>query len=178
MNVRTRSVTQTRAVAHALASVLRAGDVVVLSGDLGAGKTAFVQGACAALGVVDPVTSPTFTIMHEYHAPVPVLHVDLYRIDTVNELHDLGFDEIVDGDHITFIEWGDRFAAALPPDHVVIELELPPAGDGGAADAEVDDRSADDRIVRVHAHGSGWHTRSRSIATSLAHYLHPDTGEG
>lgn len=168
MKIRTHSAAETRAVAGALATVLRVGDLVVLSGDLGGGKTAFVQGACAELGVSEPVTSPTFAIVQEYAGRVPVLHIDVYRLDKLQELHDLGFDELIDSGRITFVEWGERVAPALPADHVVVHLGLPPGDDVGD----------DERIIAVSVHGPNWSTRARHIATALAHYLHPDDESG
>lgn len=164
MRIRTRSVEETRAVAGELAAVLEPGDVVVLSGDLGGGKTAFVQGACAALGVVEPVTSPTFAIVQEYDGRWPIAHVDVYRLDTLQELHDLGFAELVDDDRITFVEWGDRVRAALPARHLDVAIGLPPG------DEVVDS----DRILTIAVHGPDWSVRSRRIATVLAHHLHPE----
>jgi tRNA threonylcarbamoyladenosine biosynthesis protein TsaE len=167
MKIRTHSVTETRAVAGALAGALRAGDLVVLQGDLGGGKTAFVQGACAELGVVDAVTSPTFAIVQEYDGRIPVVHVDVYRLDTMQEVHDLGFDEFVDAGRVTFVEWGDRIATALPPDHIVVRIDLPESHPG------VPEPAPDERIIRVSVHGPSWPARSRQLATALAHHLHP-----
>ena len=164
MKIRTHSVAETRAVAGALASALRVGDLVVLSGDLGGGKTAFVQGACAELDVVEPVTSPTFAIVQEYSGRVQVVHIDVYRLEKLQELHDIGFDELVDSGRITFVEWGDRIAAALPADHVVVDLSVPHGDDVGETE----------RIIAVSWHGPSWNIRSRQLATALAHYLHPD----
>ncbi len=168
MKIRTHSADETRAVAAALSNALQPGDVVALVGDLGGGKTAFVQGACRALGVREPVTSPTFAIVQEYVGRIGVVHVDVYRLDTLQELHDLGFDELIDGERVTFVEWGDRIQAALPADHITVDIGLPPG----------DDIDADDRIILVAAHGPNWGARARRIATALAHYLHPDPTSG
>ncbi len=167
MRIRTHSVEETRAVAGELAAVLVSGDVVVLSGDLGGGKTAFVQGACAALGVTEPVTSPTFAIVQEYRGRIAIAHVDVYRLDTLQELHDLGFDELVDDDRITFVEWGDRVIAALPSEHIEVAIGLPPG----------DDVAESERILTISVHGRDWSVRSRRIATVLAHHLHPEAAE-
>jgi tRNA threonylcarbamoyladenosine biosynthesis protein TsaE len=164
MKIRTHSAGETKVVAAALAACLGPGDLVVLSGDLGGGKTAFVQGAASALGVSEPVTSPTFAIVQEYSGRVPVVHVDAYRLESVQELHDLGFDELVDGDAVVFVEWGELVASALPADHLVVRLALPPG----------DDVEIDDRILTVEVHGPRWMTRTREVAHVLAHHLHPD----
>ena len=102
------------AVAADARPLLEAGDVISLVGDLGAGKTAFAQGVARGLGVEGPVTSPTFTIVQEYQGRLPVAHVDVYRLDTVQDLYDLGFDELVDDGRVTIVEWGDLVAPALP----------------------------------------------------------------
>jgi tRNA threonylcarbamoyladenosine biosynthesis protein TsaE len=120
--VRTSSAAQTRAVGAAIASCLAPGDVVVLSGDLGTGKTTIAQGIAAALGVTEPVVSPTFAIVREYEGRLPVAHVDVYRLDRVQELHDLGLEEIFDGTRIVLVEWGDLVTPVLPGDRVVVRL--------------------------------------------------------
>ena len=111
MIVQTASAEETRAVGAAIASCLGRGDVVVLAGDLGSGKTTIAQGIAGALGVTEPVVSPTFAIVREYDGDIPVAHVDVYRLDHMQELHDLGFEEIVDGSRVVLVEWGEK----LPP---------------------------------------------------------------
>lgn len=107
---RTATPEQTKALGAALAPALRAGDVVLLTGDLGAGKTQFVQGVAAALGIDDAVVSPTFNIVLSYEGGLlPLYHFDLYRLDDASELDDIDFYGIVEGDGASFIEWGDRF---------------------------------------------------------------------
>src|SRR6188472_4563051 len=122
MEIRSASPAETEAVAAAIAPELRAGDVVTVSGDLGSGKTTFVRGACRALGVAVPVTSPTFTIGHRYPAdPVDVSHLDLYRFQgfSAAEWGDL---EPYFEDAICFVEWPEAAAGALPPVRVSIRL--------------------------------------------------------
>jgi tRNA threonylcarbamoyladenosine biosynthesis protein TsaE len=112
----------TEALAAALAAELRPGDVVTVSGELGAGKTTFVRGACRALGVTEPVTSPTFTIGHRYEGIVPVAHLDLYRFQGVSaaEWGDL---EPYFEQTIAFVEWPEAGAEALPPPRARVRLE-------------------------------------------------------
>lgn len=114
----------TRALAAVIASALRRGDVVALTGELGAGKTCFVQGAARALGVERRVTSPTFVLVREYPGDIPVVHVDVYRLDVLQDVIELGEETILGPDHVTFIEWGDAVAALLPADRLEIELVL------------------------------------------------------
>ena len=125
----TNAVEGTRALGRALATVLRPGDVIVLTGDLGAGKTAFAQGVADGLGVTDRVTSPTFTIVQEYAGRIPVQHLDLYRLGSVQEVLDLGLDETVE-ERVTIVEWGDVALEALPDEHLEVVISLvPDAGD-------------------------------------------------
>ena len=141
MIVQTASAEETRAVGGAIASCLAPGDVVVLEGELGSGKTTLAQGIAGALGVTDPVVSPTFAIVREYEGDVPVAHVDVYRLDHVQELHDLGFEEIVDGSRVVLVEWGELVTPILPVDRVVVRVRL----------ADDDD---DTRVIDVSAQGS------------------------
>jgi tRNA threonylcarbamoyladenosine biosynthesis protein TsaE len=108
------SAAETEALAARLARGLRAGDVVSVAGELGAGKTTFVRGACRALGVAAQVTSPTFAIGHLYEAPIPVSHLDLYRLGGAG-LEDWGDLEPYFDGTITFVEWPEHAGAWLPP---------------------------------------------------------------
>jgi tRNA threonylcarbamoyladenosine biosynthesis protein TsaE len=122
LDVISRAPDETRKVGAALAELLVPGDVVSLTGDLGAGKTAFVQGAARALGVQEPVTSPTFVLVRQYRGDVPVHHVDVYRLDRVQEVLDLGFEDLLDPSGVVFVEWGDAIDALLPNDHLRVEI--------------------------------------------------------
>ena len=146
MIVRTESAAQTRAVGAALASCVEPGDVVVLGGDLGSGKTTLAQGIAAALGVTEPVVSPTFAIVREYEGRVAIAHVDVYRLDHIQELHDLGFEEILDGTRVVLVEWGELIAPVLAGDGARITVRLEP-GTGAHDDDDV-------RIIDVSVTGS------------------------
>ena len=105
--------------------------VVALAGDLGAGKTTLAQAICAGYGVTEPVTSPTFAIVHRYEAPrSPVYHLDLYRLDRPAELVNIGWDEIVMSNALVIVEWPERAGDLVPADHVPIDLELVADDDG------------------------------------------------
>ncbi len=153
---------ETRALAATVADALRPGDVVSLTGELGAGKTCFVQGAAAALGVAERVTSPSFLLRREYGGRVPVLHLDVYRLDTLAEVVDLGYDEALDRRRITFIEWGDAMSPLLPPDYLEVEFRLPPPEAAGGTDA-----GAEPRHVTVRARGADWSRRLGALAAEL-----------
>lgn len=110
----TRAPEETRDTARALAAGLPAGSVIALIGDLGAGKTCFVQGLASELGVTQPVTSPTFTLVQEYAGHRPLYHLDLYRIGDPAEVLDLGFEDMLEGLGLTVVEWADRAPHLFP----------------------------------------------------------------
>jgi len=106
----------------ALGSLLCAGDVIALSGDLGAGKTQLVKGVARGLGVDEPVTSPTFNLMLVHPGALPLYHFDLYRLERSDELEEIDFYAVLEGDGVSVIEWGDRFPEALPHDHLLVSI--------------------------------------------------------
>ena len=114
--MRTSSPEETRGVGKEIARLLRPGDIVALTGNLGSGKTQFVGGVCSGLGVQVHATSPTFTMINEYEAPFgKVVHIDLYRINAPSELRELGIEEYFNDRCICLIEWAETIAALLPP---------------------------------------------------------------
>ena len=154
LQVRTSSVDGTRAVAAAVAGLARSGDIVVLAGEMGAGKTAFAQGFGAALGVDQPITSPTFNLVHSYPlAEVTFHHADLYRLGTQHELDDLALGELADDRGIVLVEWGDVVEAAFG-DHLAVRLDV------------VDDEDA--RLISVRATGPTWAARWEALSAAVA----------
>ncbi|HEX6311084.1 MAG TPA: tRNA (adenosine(37)-N6)-threonylcarbamoyltransferase complex ATPase subunit type 1 TsaE [Acidimicrobiia bacterium] len=149
----TTSADETARLANAVASVLRPGDVVVLAGGLGSGKTTFAKGLGAALGVTEPMVSPTFTLVREYEGRIPLVHVDVYRLDRVQELHDIGLDELLGEQAVTVVEWGDLVAAFLPAERLDVHFE-PGPGD-------------DDRTITFALRGPSWRARDEAIAAAL-----------
>jgi tRNA threonylcarbamoyladenosine biosynthesis protein TsaE len=156
----TTSVDGTRDLGAAVAGLARAGDVVVLAGDLGAGKTAFVQGFGRALGVGERITSPTFTLVHVYEGRLPIHHLDVYRLEQLAEAVDLGLPEMLDDGGVVLIEWGDEILPVLPNDLLEVRLTLGP-GD-------------DDRTIALRPVGPRWSARSRALGEAVA----PWTGGG
>jgi len=153
--VTSRSVAETEALARRVAAVLHGGDVVLLAGDLGAGKTAFARGLGGGLGVGATVVSPTFTLARVYEGRLRMVHVDVYRLDTVHELLDLGIDDLADGDAVTVVEWGDVVSAEFVPDRLEVALEF-----------VVEEPDA--RCITVSARGTAWATRAAQLEAALS----------
>ena len=147
--------TATEALAAALAAQLRPGDVVWLHGELGAGKTAFAQGFGAALGIDQPITSPTFNLVHSYPlGHVTLHHADLYRLGTQHELDDLALPELADDRGIVLVEWGDVVEAVFG-EHLTVRLD--PTDDDDMA-----------RLITIHATGPAWAARGDAVRAAVA----------
>ena len=116
------SAEETLRIGAELGERLLPGDALLLTGDLGAGKTTLTQGIAMGLGVVERPRSPTFVMATEYHGRLPLYHLDLYRVDELAELGDLGLDEYLNGDGVTVVEWADRAPNVFPPHGLWIEL--------------------------------------------------------
>ena len=121
-----QSVEDTQSLAEMLGRLLTGGVVIALIGDLGSGKTAFVQGLARGLQVPAEyyITSPTFTLINEYPGRLPLQHVDLYRIDRPEELDEIGLHDIMRGDGVTVIEWAERILSELPKERIQIHFEM------------------------------------------------------
>lgn len=117
-----RSVEETQAVGEALGARLGPGAVVACVGELGAGKTCFLQGVARGLGVTTDVTSPTFVLVNVYRGRMPVYHMDAYRTESLLEVVDLGLEEMLDGDGVTLIEWADKVRPLLPARAIVVRI--------------------------------------------------------
>jgi len=120
-----RSASQTRKLGACLASLLKPGDLILLQGPFGAGKTVFAQGIAAGLGIEEAVTSPSFTLVNEYRrGRLPLFHLDLYRIGSPAEALELGLDEYLEGGGVAVAEWPDRVEAAFPHEHLLIRFAV------------------------------------------------------
>ena len=161
LTLTTTSPDETQAVAAALVPFIRPGDVLLLGGELGAGKTAFTQGLARAAGVDEVVTSPTFTLVRPYATTIgaELLHADVYRLEQLREVIELGLPELLEEGAFAVIEWGERAAPALAPDalHVLIEH--------GAGDA--------DRTLTVRPEGGAWNERWPRISAALGKAAQP-----
>lgn len=118
----TKSPEETASIGYKLGSLLKAGDILCMDGDLGAGKTTMTQSITKGLEVDDYVTSPTFTIVNEYMGRVPVYHFDVYRIGDVDEMYDIGFDEYIHSEGVCIIEWSKIIEEILPENRLEIKL--------------------------------------------------------
>ena len=154
-----QSIADTHGVAAAIAQLSRTSDIIVLAGEMGAGKTAFAQGFGAALGVDEPITSPTFTLVHTYDTGrVTLHHADLYRLDKMSEVSDLALHDMVDGDGVMLVEWGD-VASELLGDHLEVFLR------------HDTDHADDERSIVIHSVGTQWASRLERLKTSLTLWL-------
>jgi tRNA threonylcarbamoyladenosine biosynthesis protein TsaE len=158
--LRTAAPDQTRALAGTVAGACVPGDVLLLVGDLGAGKTTFAQGFGVGLGVTEPITSPTFTLVRQY--PVDgdgrvrtLVHADLWRLDHLHEIVDLGLGELVEDGAVALVEWGDAAEPVLGSDALAVEL--------AAGDADGDD----ERVITVRPSGRRWIDRWDALAGAL-----------
>ncbi|MDE0065493.1 MAG: tRNA (adenosine(37)-N6)-threonylcarbamoyltransferase complex ATPase subunit type 1 TsaE [Acidimicrobiaceae bacterium] len=148
----TSAVEQTRLLAGAVAGLVDDGDLLLLVGDLGAGKTAFTQGFAAALGVSAPVTSPTFTLANRYEGRLIVNHLDVYRLEDLVEARDLAIPELLE-QGVTLIEWGQMILPALPTERLDVSITF---GDGD-----------DDRLIELRAVGDSWIARKSALRTAM-----------
>ena len=124
LHLRMESVQETMKFGQGLGQQLTGGEVLALTGDLGAGKTVLTRGIAAGLGIpMDQVSSPTFTLIQEYRGAISLIHVDLYRLDGPSDISTLGLEEYFTPNTIVLIEWADRFPQILPSDHIAIRLE-------------------------------------------------------
>lgn len=123
MNIITNSEKETYDVGYKIGKLLKKGDVISLNGDLGAGKTHLTKGIAAGLEVDDYITSPTFNIVNEYQGRLPFYHFDVYRIDDIYEMYEIGFDEYLYGEGVCVVEWGDMVEELLPKDKIYIYIK-------------------------------------------------------
>jgi tRNA threonylcarbamoyladenosine biosynthesis protein TsaE len=155
LELRARTAEDTREVGEAMSASLRARDAVVLPGELGAGKTTFVQGVARGLGIEDQVSSPTFTLVKEYRGILDIAHVDVYRLERVQDVVDLGLDELGDGEGVLLVEWGDAVEDLLPDERLRVELTT-------------EDLVSDVRRLRVSALGASWQERWGALEVAVA----------
>jgi len=151
--VSTSSPEQTADLARVLAERAVAGDVLILVGDLGAGKTAFSKAYGKALGVEEPITSPTFALAREYQGRLPLHHLDVYRLEHMSEVLGLDLPDLLDSGGVVLIEWGDAIVQMLPPDYLSLRFTF------GDAD--------NDRSIEFSPVGERWCARESAIADAL-----------
>ena len=170
LELRVQSLGETHAVADVLAGLSRRGDLVVLSGEMGSGKTAFAKGFGAALGVTEPITSPTFTLVHSYdlppgpHGAKALHHADLYRLERTAEVADLALEELADDAGIVLVEWGD-VVEALFGDHLSVHLAVD-VDEFDQSDIDAGDENV--RLVEISAVGPSWASRWSRVLEGCA----------
>jgi len=156
ITVVTKSVDDTRAMGAEVAALTTPGDLLVLAGELGTGKTAFTQGLARGLGVAEPVTSPAFVLVRSYDGRIPLNHIDVYRLDHIQELVDLGIAELTDGEGVSVVEWGDVVLPVLPADYLELRFEH----------GEDDDH----RAVVIDAAGASWVPRMSALGAAVGRW--------
>jgi tRNA threonylcarbamoyladenosine biosynthesis protein TsaE len=126
ISIKTHSADETRKLGQKIGTLTNQPLIIALSGDLGSGKTAFVQGLAMGLEVPDEyyITSPTFTLINEYPGRLRLIHVDLYRLDSIADLEDLGLDERLYDQAVIAIEWADKLSDSLPASHLAVNMEI------------------------------------------------------
>jgi tRNA threonylcarbamoyladenosine biosynthesis protein TsaE len=122
MTFHTNSESETESLGRALGETLTPGAVLALFGGLGAGKTAFVRGVARGLGIASRVSSPTFTVVNEYPGKIPLFHFDMYRLQSADELFELGWDDYLERGGVAAVEWSENAADCLPPDAASVRL--------------------------------------------------------
>lgn len=153
---RTNDTEGTIELGRTLGSLLREGDVLILTGDLGAGKTQLTKGIAAGMGIDDDVTSPTFNILMVYEGPdMPLYHFDLYRLEHEDQLEDTGLYDLLGGDGVCVIEWGEQFAEQIGPDRLDVYLSR--------LDDEAMAGEEPPREIRLEAHGA----RAQELVSEL-----------
>lgn len=161
----TTDVEGTRSLAGAVAGLCVPGDIVLVAGDLGAGKTAFAQGFGTALGVDEPITSPTFALLRQYPCgdrPVrTLLHADVYRLDHLQEIVDLGLGELVEDDGVAVVEWGDMAEPVLGSGSLTVHIVCPAGPDGAGTDEDI-------RSIAIAPIGTAWDGRWERLVAALA----------
>ncbi|MDQ4108660.1 MAG: tRNA (adenosine(37)-N6)-threonylcarbamoyltransferase complex ATPase subunit type 1 TsaE [Actinomycetota bacterium] len=163
----TETADRTREVGRVLAGLLQPRDTVVLTGDLGAGKTTLVQGIGRGLGVKDHIASPTFTLVREYTGRLDVAHVDVYRLERVQDVVDLALDELGSPERVLLIEWGDVVQDLLPEDRLRVQLTT------DRADEET-------RRIMISAQGRSWVARWERLEGAFEPFraIDPDAPAG
>ncbi|MDK2807062.1 MAG: tRNA threonylcarbamoyladenosine biosynthesis protein TsaE [Thermoanaerobacterium sp.] len=124
MSFKTKSPNETEKIGFKLGNLLKRGSIVLISGELGVGKTVFTKGIAKGMGIDDYVTSPTFMIVNEHLGDIPLYHFDVYRIDDYTELYDIGYEEYFYGDGVCVIEWPEKIKPLIPKENIFIRMNM------------------------------------------------------
>lgn len=142
MEIKLKNLQETKLFGIKLGKLLKAGDILCLNGDLGAGKTTLTKSIGLGLEVQGYITSPTFNLINEYDGRLKMYHFDVYRLNNVDDLYDLGFDEYFYGDGVCIIEWADKIEGVIPKERIVLDIEN---GD-----------DIHERIIKIHGEGASF----------------------
>lgn len=152
----TKSGDDTKELGAQLSTLVGPGDVLLLSGDLGAGKTTLAQGFGRGLGITEPIVSPTFTLVRSYRGRLRLVHCDAYRLDRLSEVEDLGLAELLEDGAVGIVEWGEVVAPTLPADYLEVHMEM------GDAD--------ETRRLRARTVGPSWASRHGALKAALSRW--------
>ncbi|MXW42804.1 MAG: tRNA (adenosine(37)-N6)-threonylcarbamoyltransferase complex ATPase subunit type 1 TsaE [Acidimicrobiia bacterium] len=161
IHAHTKSPAQTKDIGAALAKIAKPGDLLILIGDLGAGKTTFAQGFAAGLGITKQVSSPTFTLASEYQGRLLLHHLDVFRLEHLSEVLDLDLFELLDGDNVTLIEWGNMIRQTLPTDYLEIAFTF----------TNSLETSPDERTIILQPTGNRWQNRANTLSETLQPWI-------
>lgn len=162
--VRTRSSEETQALGERVGRLVVPGEILLLTGDLGTGKTTFVQGVGRGLDVAEQPRSPSFVIMHTYDGRYPLLHVDLYRCTSPGEVRELGLEQMLEAPRVSVVEWGEKAAPVVADDYLEVEFAW-------------DDASEDVRTISFRPYGR-WRERMGELGASVRDWSTAGTGGG
>ncbi|NLV89131.1 MAG: tRNA (adenosine(37)-N6)-threonylcarbamoyltransferase complex ATPase subunit type 1 TsaE [Tissierellia bacterium] len=140
LEIRLNNFEETEEFGIKLGKSLKSGDIVCLNGDLGAGKTTLTKSIGLGLDVKEYITSPTFTLINQYRGRLPVYHFDVYRLENVDELYDLGFDEYFYGNGVCIVEWAEKIEKLLPKERLVLDIKK--------------GKDIDERVINITAYGN------------------------
>jgi len=151
MEIRTFSENETEKLGKKIGRLAWPGMIILLKGDLGTGKTVLTRGLARGLGIEEPITSPTYTLLHQYHGRLPLYHFDIYRLTAPEEMYDLGYEEFFYGQGVSVVEWPERMEDLRPDEYLEIIIEKNPGHEG------------DERIIRIFPVGEDY----KNIAKEL-----------
>lgn len=151
MEIRTYNEKETESLGKKIGRLAWPGMIILLKGDLGTGKTVLTRGIARGLGIEEPITSPTYTLLHQYHGRLPLCHFDIYRLTDAEEMYDLGYEEFFYGQGVSVVEWPERMEDLGPDEYLEIKIEKNPEHEG------------DERIIRIFPVGEDYKKLAKDL---------------